>query len=85
MVPPQCSMIKGFGRTGSDNYVNHLQSVRVPYITNAKCNRMYEFREITSAMMCAGDVLEGGIDSCQGDSGGPLYDRQANKLVGVTR
>lgn len=74
----------GFGRTGSENNVDHLQSVKVPYVTNSRCDRLYGFRDITSAMMCAGDVLEGGYDSCQGDSGGPLYDRQANKLVGVT-
>jgi len=72
----------GFGETG-DGSVNRLKHVKVPYVTNAVCKKKYGSDKITSKMMCAGDVKNGGIDSCQGDSGGPLFDRQANTLVGV--
>lgn len=72
----------GFGETG-DGSVNRLKHVKVPYVTNTVCKKKYGSDKITSMMMCAGDVKNGGIDSCQGDSGGPLFDRQANTLVGV--
>ena len=45
-----------------------LHKVNVPGITNAQCGQQYS--GITSAMLCAGDVANGGVDSCQGDSGG---------------
>ena len=44
-----------------------LHAVRVPGMTNSQCRRSY--REITNAMICAGQA-RGGVDSCQGDSGG---------------
>ena len=50
---------------------NVLHGVQVPYITNNQCQEAYGSRfQISSNMMCAGDVAEGGINSCQGDSGG---------------
>ena len=55
----------------------------VPYVTNSGCNIQYG-GGITSAMMCAGDLSDGGEDSCQGDSGGPLYDKNNDRLVGIT-
>lgn len=52
-----------------------LHSVKVPGLSNSRCNMIehvnYKNR-ITSQMLCAGNVNDGGIDSCQGDSGGPL-------------
>ena len=47
-----------------------LHSVDVPGITNTQCGNAYSGYSITSSMLCAGDVANGGIDSCQGDSGG---------------
>ena len=35
-------------------------------------NQLYSPTNITSNMICAGDLNDGGEDSCQGDSGGPL-------------
>jgi len=63
---------------------NVLHAVKVPYISNEACDEAYSYYtsyNITSNMMCAGDVENGGIDSCQGDSGGPLTSD--NTIVGV--
>ncbi|KAK2184069.1 hypothetical protein NP493_283g00013 [Ridgeia piscesae] len=52
-----------------------LNEVRVPVVTQAKCNRpMWYNNAITDRMLCAG-YEDGGRDSCQGDSGGPLVCR----------
>ena len=72
----------GFGETGS-GVSSHLLDVAVPYVDNPTCNSKYN-GDITSAMMCAGDLSNGGEDACQGDSGGPLFDKNADRLVGVT-
>merc|ERR1712038_2208104 len=72
----------GFGETGS-GYVNRLKHVSVPYVPNSVCKEKYGSDAISSAMMCAGDLKNGGEDSCQGDSGGPLFDATSNTLVGV--
>ena len=48
-----------------------LHSVDVPGITNSQCNQLYG--SITNAMLCAGNVNNGGVDSCQGDSGGKKF------------
>ena len=34
-------------------------------------------------MICAGDTINGGIDSCQGDSGGPLISTIDQTQVGI--
>jgi len=63
--------VSGWGHTsqgGSNAAVLH--SVKVPGISNSRCNNLYN-GEITSQMICAG-IDDGGIDSCQNDSGGPL-------------
>ena len=54
-----------------------LHKVEVPGLTNEVCQEKYECPndggicgELIPAMLCAGNVVDGGIDSCQGDSGG---------------
>ena len=47
-----------------------LHKVDVPAVSNAQCAQAYSQYSITNAMLCAGDIANGGVDSCQGDSGG---------------
>ena len=79
---------KGFGDVteGDGEFSDHLQHVMVSYVTNSVCSSLYANARytITSAMMCAGDLSNGGEDSCFGDSGGPLYDKNKDKLVGIS-
>ena len=55
---------------------NNLQFVKVPGISNKVCKELYVEENmtegITDAVLCAGDIKEGGVDSCQLDSGGKL-------------
>ena len=69
--------VSGWGDTSPQRYRGYpdvLQSVRVPGISQSQCSKSYEdFHEyftITDNMICAGDTVNGGIDSCKGDSGG---------------
>merc|ERR1711997_29687 len=74
--------VSGWGTLSSGGgQPNVLHAVQVPYITNEACQAAYDGHEITSNMMCAGNVEEGGVDSCQGDSGGPLVVHET--IVGV--
>jgi len=61
----------------------HLQHVTVPTITNDECKAAYGSSSITGAMVCAGDVDDGGVDSCQGDSGGPMFVHRSGKYIQV--
>ena len=52
-----------------------LKFAFVPILGVDKCvnlNSLYTPSNITSNMICAGDLTDGGEDACQGDSGGPL-------------
>ena len=65
--------VSGWGRLAYKGpFPNVLHSVNVPIITNFQCGKMYTNTgyTITSQMVCAGDVENGGIGSCHGDSGG---------------
>ena len=59
----------------------------MPIVGRRECRRAYgPDGPITRNMICAGDVIDGGIDACQGDSGGPLFDTVGNRtrIVGLT-
>lgn len=43
---------------------NQLMSVTVPIVGYEQCNSSYD-GYITYDMICAGDVINGGIDACQ--------------------
>jgi secreted trypsin-like serine protease len=75
--------VSGWGTTSSGgNTSRYLRKVTVPVVSNAKCNTLYG-GGITARMMCAGDTVNGGVDSCQGDSGGPLIGQQNGNWVQV--
>jgi plasminogen activator/serine protease 12 (motopsin) len=65
-------------QAGTFNFPVVLQEVEVPLVSNTDCAAIYG-TTITTNMICAGDVVNGGIDSCQGDSGGPLMALQNNE------
>ena len=63
--------VSGWGtRSSGGSQPNVLHQVSVPAITNAQCSQAYSQYSITEAMICAGNLANGGVDSCQGDSGG---------------
>ena len=65
--------VSGWGRSAyRGSFPNVLHSVNVPGITNVQCDQNYTGTgyKISSQMLCAGDVENGGIGSCHGDSGG---------------
>ena len=72
----------GWGRLSEGgNQAIVLNSVSLPVITTKECKNAYSSRSITDAMLCAGNIVDGGIDSCQGDSGG----KQAKKYLSLLR
>jgi secreted trypsin-like serine protease len=72
--------VAGWGSTDPDDFFDSspvLLSVDVPIVDNQVCDALYDESpfppdDITPAMICAGDLVDGGEDSCVGDSGGPL-------------
>jgi len=80
--------VSGWGalsQGGSTSKVLH--HVTVPWVSDEDCKSSYGQTTITSRMICAGNLQNGGVDSCQGDSGGPLTwvdpTTQKVKLIGV--
>jgi len=71
----------------SSDMPNILHAVTVPFVSDKVCKKRYGPKTITDRMICAGDIVNGGIDSCQGDSGGPLTWKDTSsgkwKIVGV--
>lgn len=71
----------GWGLTDFDKrqLPDTLQIVRLPIISNKRCQSMYKKaghdKQITDMDMCAG-YAKGGMDACEGDSGGPLIVRR---------
>ena len=65
------------GGPTSDN----LKFVSVPILEISDCtnlNELYSPTNITTNMICAGDLIDGGEDACQGDSGGPMVIPYSN-------
>ena len=67
----QSLTVSGWGTLSSGgSQPSVLHKVSVPAVTNAQCSQAYSQYTITNAMLCAGNIQNGGVDSCQGDSGG---------------
>jgi secreted trypsin-like serine protease len=74
--------VTGWGTTSDGGSPDVLQTVDVPMVDDATCEKAYP-GSIDETMICAGIS---GKDSCQGDSGGPLVWREADgelSLIGI--
>uniref|UniRef100_A0A672MV53 Trypsin-2-like n=1 Tax=Sinocyclocheilus grahami TaxID=75366 RepID=A0A672MV53_SINGR len=58
----------------------NCKEVMIPVVSSSDCDDAYG-GSITSNMICAGLLNEGGKDSCQGDSGGPLVTRNGSLWI----
>jgi len=89
-------LVSGWGwRLWGGWYPDRLRSVTVPSVSGKDCEAAYASLylpnntqyQITPNMICAGNLIEGGIDSCKGDSGGPMawLDETSGKvkLIGL--
>ena len=72
--------ISGWGETDYlGSKPTNLRSAVVQGVSNSKCRNLYSNKfEITDRMICAGKLVQGGVDACRGDGGG-----NHNKLLGV--
>lgn len=61
------------------SYPNILRQVTLPLLSSQSCKDVMP--STTDNMICAGDVINGGLDSCQGDSGGPLLVESATAAI----
>jgi len=74
----EIATVIGWGATyeqppGTPQYPDELREVRVPVVSDIQCALAYGSDLILPDMLCAGDMIFGGVDSCFGDSGGPLF------------
>ncbi|XP_048062829.1 trypsin Blo t 3-like [Megalobrama amblycephala] len=71
------SWVTGWGTLQSGGQSpDTLQEVTIPIVSNSDCDNAYEEISITSNMICAGLLNQGGKGSCQGDSGGPMVSKK---------
>ncbi|XP_067218501.1 trypsin I-P1-like [Chanodichthys erythropterus] len=71
------SWVTGWGTLQSEGEwtFDTLQEVMMPIVSNSDCDKAYG-GGITSNMICAGLLNQGGKDSCQGDEGGPMVSKK---------
>uniref|UniRef100_A0A8C2AVJ3 Zgc:123295 n=1 Tax=Cyprinus carpio TaxID=7962 RepID=A0A8C2AVJ3_CYPCA len=80
-IKPVYSWVTGWGALQSGGpFPDILQEVMIPVVSSRDCYNAYG-GGITSNMICAGLLNEGGKDSCQGDSGGPLVTRNGSLWI----
>jgi secreted trypsin-like serine protease len=67
-------VVVGWGATREGGgQQRRLRWASVPFVPDTTCGQAYRRAGfVDAAMICAGDLANGGIDACQGDSGGPL-------------
>ncbi|XP_052394637.1 trypsin-1-like [Carassius gibelio] len=78
------SWVTGWGtlQSGGTQIPNTLQQVMVPVVNNRACDNAYGgVFKITSNMICAGLLNQGGKDSCLIDSGGPMVSKNGSLWI----
>uniref|UniRef100_A0A673M660 Zgc:123295 n=1 Tax=Sinocyclocheilus rhinocerous TaxID=307959 RepID=A0A673M660_9TELE len=78
------SWVTGWGRLQPDGEVpDILQEVMIPIVNNSACANAYGGVNIsiTSNMICAGLLNQGGKGACQGDSGGPMISKSGSLWI----
>ena len=67
-------LASGWGNTkqNGQNGTDLLRWVELPWVSDTACANAYPGDFDAADMLCAGDLVNGGVDTCQGDSGGPL-------------
>lgn len=80
--------VTGWGNTSSFGklYDDPLRSADLDIVPVTRCSLAPGYDDVDERQICAGDLVQGGIDACNGDSGGPLVAKKADgslSLVGV--
>jgi secreted trypsin-like serine protease len=74
--------IMGWGADREGGYQQrYLLKAQVPAVDDAACGSAYRSSGtnfVDEAMLCAGLLGVGGVDTCQGDSGGPMVSQLAD-------
>jgi secreted trypsin-like serine protease len=79
--------IMGWGSTSEGGgQQRYLRKATVPFVSDSVCGGAYTdagYNFVNNAMICAGFIDEGGVDTCQGDSGGPMTKTTSSGVVQV--
>ncbi|XP_042589681.1 trypsin-1-like [Cyprinus carpio] len=79
------SWVTGWGRLqpNGTQLPDTLQEVMIPVVNNSACANAYGGANIsiTSNMICAGLLNQGGKGACQGDSGGPMVSKKGSLWI----
>ncbi|KAL1279184.1 hypothetical protein QQF64_025857 [Cirrhinus molitorella] len=82
-IKPVCLAAAGSVFAAGTAFPDILQEVMIPIVNNSACNNSYaEVKiNITSNMICAALLNQGGKGACQGDSGGPMVSRKSSQWI----
>ncbi|XP_051745749.1 chymotrypsin-like protease CTRL-1 [Ctenopharyngodon idella] len=77
------SWVTGWGKLQSGGQApDILQQLMMPIVSNRNCYKAYLLiNGITSNMICAGFLNQGGKSICPGDSGGPVLSRNGSLWI----
>ncbi|TDP97860.1 S1 family peptidase [Labedaea rhizosphaerae] len=79
--------IMGWGSTREGGaQQRYLLKATVPFVSDSVCGGAYRAAGdnfVDIAMICAGYMDQGGVDTCQGDSGGPMIKSTTSGVVQV--
>ncbi|HWM87460.1 MAG TPA: serine protease [Kofleriaceae bacterium] len=81
--------VAGWGATDPDDIFDTssvLMAAQVPIVDQDTCTQLYQDADfpadgIQPSMVCAGDLVAGGVDACLSDSGGPLLVTEGDDQV----